>query len=350
MSKIVLEKGHKNTNADSEELNNIELVNLVVHYLHKKQESDPSVKLSDKCLPINELSIKFIKKVKDRYYKCNPIYGTFNEDQQVYPYQTLVDEYLKEGLSFIDYTTSSMKLLEKSIKNTGGTGGYMLFAHYKILKDEFVCVIMLHNTIGFNINSSLELEELTNLDIEKLDIANFINVDKWRSATSEDSYLSFLSGRKNVTEYFKDFIGCTNQKSSTIASKAFYKALESFLTKEDLDVNEKIKLKNTVFEYCSTRIHNKEDIKLSAVSSLLNPDDANKFKIYASKEEFQVSAVFRGSRDVLKNLKYVNYKSDDLSIQLNKKLINDTVHYNEEANELLITKIPSDLRELLKNN
>ena len=72
----------------------MELKNIVVHYLDKEVDSDPKPIKAEKELPIGVINRKFAERIKDKYYKRQPIYGVFNDDTDIYFYQTYVEKFL----------------------------------------------------------------------------------------------------------------------------------------------------------------------------------------------------------------------------------------------------------------
>lgn len=188
---------------------------------------------------------------------------------------------------------------------------------------------------------NLDINTNVRLDIEKLDVANFTNCSKWNN--NEDVYLSFTRGKKDIPNYFKKFIGCTDYTSAKEACENLKRALNDYLLQIGVDKQKIEEVKANVFTYCEQRMKTKDDIQLEVVSGLVNNDEPQSFREFAASEEYQISATFKG-HNTLKSLKYYSYRSKDLTLVFDSKLLGETVVYNETRNQILIKKVPETLK------
>lgn len=326
----------------------MELHSIIVHRLNKEISGKASLILSDNQLPLEQREIEFVSNIKQVYYKkSNPNYGIFNADAVSFPFQTMLKNYI-QNREFLVFTTQAMNHLLAIIDNIPqATGGYVIFAHYTFQSEEFVITVILNNKKQYNINNDLSIEEILSLDIDKLDVANSVNITRW--ANREETYLSFTSGRKDISNYFKRFIGCTDQTSAIESSKLLKKAILDYLPRLNLDKQAKDDLKNRVLCYCYAQIDKKLDISLGHISSMINADEPNLFQEFASSEDYRVSSIIKGHKKTLKPLKFYVYHSQNLTIEFDSGLIDDTIFFHEEANELKIINVPEDLRRQLVN-
>lgn len=328
----------------------MDLNNIIVHKLDKEAQGVASIELRERVLPVGEKETEFITNVKQAYYrKSNPNYGVFNSNTTTYPFQTMLRLYADENSSFYEFSVTAMNHLLGIINSVSqATGGYVVFAHYTLQNENFVITVMLNNKKQYNINDNLSIEEIFSLDIEKLDVANFVNLTRWNG--SEETYLSFARGRKEVSNYFKNFIGCTDQTSAKQSSQQLKSAFLDYLDTLQIDNETKENLRNDVFNYCIAQAKRKEDISLSHISSIIDNEQPESFSEFASGEQYRVSANVKGHVQTLKSLKFYTYKSKKLSISFDSGLVNESIFYNENENELRITNIPDDLRRQLTNS
>jgi nucleoid-associated protein YejK len=191
---------------------------LIVHRLDKQAQQTASIILRDHVLSIGPREIELISNVKQVYYKkSNPSYGVFNENILSYPFQILLKRYIDDPTQFYSFTIDAMNHLLGLINDVSqATGGYVLFAHYGLQEEDFIITVMLNNKRQYNISDNLSIEEIFSLDIDKLDVANFVNVTRWIKGA--DTYLSFARGHKEISNYFRNFIGCTDQISAKQSS------------------------------------------------------------------------------------------------------------------------------------
>lgn len=323
----------------------ISLKAVIVHKIEKEANSLATVLTRNNLLPIGDAEVHFIDDVRRIYYeKSNPVYGIFNPEIHSYPFQQMVRDYLREQADFVQFTTKAVGHLKSVMDSaSASTGGYVLFAHYHNQGEEFILTTMLNNKRQYNINDDLIIQAISSIDIDRLDVANLINIARWDEA--KDTYLSFARGRKDISNYFKRFIGCTEETSAKQSSENFKRAVLDYLETLPIDNSSKEDLRNKVFNYCSEKIKKKEDIQLSHVSSIINEAEPESFKAYAAQEAYQVSAVVKGHRPTLKNLKFYIYRSKSFTIEFDSSLVADhTITYNRNQNVLTIKNIPDDLR------
>lgn len=326
----------------------MQLHNIIVHNIIKDIDSVPEVIKADHVLPINATTLDFTEQIKDIYYSRNPNYGIFDTNTDNYPFQLLLSDYLNNQLEFLEFTDRSVDILANKISGKRATGGYVVFSHFSLpSKGDFFAVFMLHNTKRYNVNNELEIKELMSLDIDKMDIGNFVNISKWN--TSELTYLSFLRGRKEVRQYFTEFIGCTDQTTSKETSTKLKNALTDFCKIKQYSDEESQRIRNEVFSYCETQRKNNDDVYLDSLSAIIYPDDPLEFKNFACSEDYQVSAVFKTDPSIIKQIRYIKYQSKNFKIEFEQSMLRSSIIYDENLNELLIKNIPDDLRkELLR--
>ena len=323
----------------------MDIKGIIIHQLEKESGYNAKLTKAKTALKIKEVHEKFMTEVKDVYYKkSNPIYGVFDSAKDSFPYQVYLDSYLTEEITFYYFTVKAIAHFEKVInKISQATGGNVIFCHFKTTED-FLAVIMLNARGGYMVDENMDIAENFRLDIEKLDVANFSNCTKWNN--NEDVYLSFTRGKKVVSNYFKEFIGCTDYTSAKESSEKLKRALMDFLLKTGVGKDEMEKIKNEVSIYCDKRMKTKEDISLSFISSIVNHDQPELFREFAATEEYQVSEAFKGHA-ILKNLKYYAYDSKDLKIVFDGKLLGKTVFFDNKTNQLLFKEVPEKLRNQL---
>lgn len=332
----------------------MELYNMIVHKVDKSSQGNAKLHLREDLLSIGEREIAFVENLKKVYYRnSNPNYGIFDSNDSAYPFQSMLKLYTDNSSTFYDFTKDAMNHLLGIINAIPqATGGYVIFAHYAINNEDFAMSVMLNNKMQYNINDKLGIEEIFSLDIEKLDVANFVNITRWRNC--EETYLSFARGRKEISNYFRQFIGCTDQTSALQSSQQLKRAFLDYLlfleAEQKITQEEEEDLRNKVFNYCMERTKQKEDISLGHISSMIDNEKPTLFAEFASDEKYRVSANIKGHSKTLKNLKYYIYNSKDLSISFDSNLINKSIFFNEEINELRITNIPEGLKRQLTNS
>jgi nucleoid-associated protein len=317
---------------------------IIVHKIDKEANGVPKIKEATRLLPTGPNEAEFLKEVRSVYYsKSNPIYGVFDDDRSAYPFQKTLKSYLEKKKNFLEFSRLAVEQLKRTmITVPASTGGYILFAHYKEGGEEFVMTIMINSKEKFNINDSLLIQQIRSIDIEKLDVASLVNINRWRK--KEDTYLSFARGRKDVSNYFMAFIGCTSQTDAKEQSTRLRRAITDYVASLDLNHMEKEELKNAIHTYCISQISDNRDISLPHISSIINSEEPDAFRDFAAREQYSVSADIRGHRAALQGLKYYYYRGNGLTIKFNNDLVaNKTIRYNKKDNTIVIRHVPKEL-------
>jgi len=259
---------------------------------------------------------------------------------------------------FYDFSVAAAKLYKTILEDTiNATGGFLIFTDFVNTDNNYryMLILTINNKDGYLISEDdLTLEDIKNLDLSRVDVACMINLSTWQaieqgSDTESKTYLSFVRGNKSVSYYFMTFIDCDNKTTNTESSKRLTRALEAYSNNKGHDRKTKIQVRNTVYDYCSERMKRKEEIQLSAISALLDPENINDFLEFAASEEYGVSETIKGDPAQLKRMKYIMYKGANYSIEFDGDLIGTDIIYNKQKNELTFKKLPDELVKQIPN-
>ena len=334
---------------------NIDLKKLVIHRIIKEAGvRTASVKLAPHEIKVTENEKTFIGKITKAYFsKSNPIYGVFDNDISN-EFQNSLEKQLLENNDFVSFTREAMYYYKRVITTSApATGGFVLFSNYVNTDNgyEYLLVITINNKDGYYVDeSSLTVENIKNLDLNKVDVASNINITKWKSINAgvdidSKTYLSFVKGNKDVSYYFMSFIGCENKTTASDSTKKLTRAIDRFCKVKKYDRTEEVKIKNLVYAYCIECIKKKQEISLVAISAILNPEKPDEFKEYASSEDFSVDPIISGDKTKLKILHFIQYKSTNLTIEFNNDLLGKQVVYSPRKKQLIIKDVPTSLIE-----
>lgn len=325
------------------------LKSITVHFIDKEQSGTAVIKPRASVLPLSQELSDFISDIKKTYdKKPGKKWGAFDGDTTEFPYQIMVKKYLEVDYDFHDFSVKAVTHL-KGLMNAihQSTGGYVVFAHFDEEEDEYLATLMLNNKRLYNIDDeSLLIKQIKGLDIDKIAVANFLNITKWNA--EEESYLTFTRGKKGISDYFLRFIGCTDNRDSKAQSSALKLAVKDYLDTLEIDPEEIHNLRNSVSNYCDSQIKKGEDISLHHISSMVNQDSPEAFKEFASSDKYMVSDMIKGHSDILKGLRYYKYRAKNLKIEFDDKMLQDKiVEYVKGRNELIIREVPKALVDQL---
>lgn len=329
---------------------NIDLKGFVIHKVTKEAgKRGASLKLADKAILPTDKEKRFIANVSKVYYKkSGPTYGIF-DNSDANEFQKNLISYNSSDQDFITFTHNAMKSYEKTIANVvAASGGFIVFAHYcnSDKKADYLLVLAINNKDGYFFNeSNLTLEDIQNIDLNKIDLACEINMSKWSTFISETdsdikTYLSLVRGNKDISYYFLEFIGSANKTTSTESSKRLVNALKKFAENQGYDTEKQMEMRNTVYGYCYGCIKEKKEISLSAISALVDHENPTLFQEFAAGEEYGVDESISGNPSVLKGIGVVKYKEKGkLTLEFGNDLLNTRVFYDKNKKTVTIKDI-----------
>lgn len=337
---------------------NICIKGMVIHQVNKKQGvRETKIITSKSLINTTENDQAFISKVSRAYYdKSSPIYGIFGNENT--KFKRLLAEYISSS-DFLSFTKKAIDEYKHQIMTSApATGGFMIFSHY-INTDkshEYLLILSLNNKKGYVVNEkNLTIKSIKNLDLNKVDIACIIDLTKWvniesGSDSESKTYLSFVRGNKDLSYYFMSFIDLSDKSTNAESTLNFLKALDSYQDKINLEREERINQRNAVFQYCEDCLDKKDEILLSRISTIINPNDPSSFERFASSEDFRVSAVIKGDRSKLKLIKYIIYKRNDFHITFDGNKLGKEYIFDNDKKELIIKNLPEDFVNQIKSH
>ena len=330
----------------------INIKGLVIHQVIKDAHTiGCNLKMAKQLISPKEKEKLFVANIKEAYYKkSNPTYGIFGENDK--SFQNLLSEYfVQKKIDFFTLSIKSTELYKKKIKDISpATGGHLVFIHFTTIteKQEFLLVMTINNKKGFVIDDNLHIKDIKSLDLNKIDVACLINITKWNNITKDidkesKTYLSFVKGNKDISNYFMSFIDCNDNKTSSESTKRLVNAVDKYCEEIGLDRDIAIQKKNEIFDYCLECIKAKKGIPLLAVSALFDQENPTQFMEFAAQEEYGVSEIISGDSNRLKKLKFTFYKGSDLTIIFDNQQLDKTIFYDKTKKQLTFKKLPDEL-------
>lgn len=323
---------------------------IIVHEVKKEQHTtSASLHLRERPLPISELTNSFVTSMEDVYGKrVGKAYGIFESSQVSYPFQGLLAGYFanQSDSEFVAFSRKSAELLKKGLEGAhASTGGYLFCIHYRTDNGaERFLVAVLNETVRSALSpSTLDLVGSISLDVEHLNMAARVDIERWRKGKIDGgAYLSFTRGRKNVTQYFISFVGCADYQPSAVSTRNMVEAVDRFLETLGVSDEDRVAQKRALYE--SVR---KESVASpSTVANIISPSDPDRFLQFLEDNEIEISSDFQPDRKELKFLIRVQYKSNRLNIDLDRRLITSgEVHYDEGRRRLIIEDADGHIRK-----
>jgi len=355
----------------------MEIKQVVIHELKKASgTNDVDTNPATKPLNIESLLVEKLVIALDKLYGTrgnNAIYGTFSQKDVTNQFPKYTDQYL-ESESDERFLSLSIRCLDELAREAGAlqssTGGYIVLSRYK-KGHEFLLIAMIKNKQGLNVNSSLEPEDITEIDLSKIHQAARINLTTYltiKDAESEENsdeelstYLSFVSPRSNhdVSGYFIKALDCTDGvPSSKATNTAFSTVAEYCKSKPDLR-HFRSKAKDSLVDYFSTCLSNKEPATLTGVeNSIRQAVPANKhelidgFSEFANSEKYQLPKTFGVNVKSVKKYTRIKSKTEAWDLSFQRTALgtdeNSQLYYNASTEKLII-QCSEDLKKQIED-
>lgn len=333
----------------------MKIVNAIVHEVKKEEDSSAIEIISrEQENEINTHAIDLSKQLAGLFKKTGLNSGGFiqpEEDEQQPQFVNLLNTYFQEFsfTDFVKFTQAAAREFKKQLsKSTASKGGYLWFNHYIHNEEHFLSVVLLRKKAGLALSEELTLDEIEQLDLDKLHMASRINLSSWVTGES-DRYISFRIGKnaKDVTDYFAKFVGCEEFTRSKVDTQNLVSVTKKYCQANDYDELASENIKQFVFDRCTEWLANDEAVLLENISNALDacfqPENTGTFLEIAQNEPYCLNNEMSIEKSVLKSLTRYVGKNKNLSISFASDLLNVSVFYDETNQSLKITDLPQTL-------
>lgn len=330
----------------------IELKDIVIHKVNKiTGKTEANVILASSVLTITNNEKRFVSIIHDSYTKkSNPTHGIFDSTYEN-DFQKEFKNIQKVDFDFYQFSVQSSNYYRHNIESVvAATGGYLIFINYNKQDNDYLLVMTIENKNGFFISDDLKIKNNVNIDLAKIDVACLINITRWNESLTDDSiktYLTFVEGKKGISQYFLRFIGCEDKTTASESTGKLIDAIEVYCTNHDYEKNKKESIKESIYEYSKVQQKNKQPVLLSEISKYVNPDDEEDFLLFASDAKIGISGVIKIDRSKFRTLKYIIYDTEDLKIKFINSWLKTKVKYDKRLKKLTFKEIPDDLIKIL---
>jgi len=325
------------------------IVHLVVHKLIKDPHGAATIELATAPITVTPSAQRLI----DHLYKLyadrpGKGYGRFEDDEINFPMQVLVRNcFIENTTDFRVLTELMMQHLQfRAQQEQLSTGGYVLIAHVNNGTTDFLLVAIVTEVVGTAITQGLEIVDSVHLDMNNLRVAGRVDLTAWQSGA--ERYISFLKGRGEVANYFKQFLGCNDVLAALEETQKLVRCLESFATNQHLEPAARDQLFEHAYNYLGDLGRAGASISLDAFSNLLWPNAPDELRTALAFEDLQLSDGFVPDRRAIKVLMKFKGTSTHWKLEFDRRgLRTGDIRYDQDNNELILSNIPAALRNEL---
>jgi nucleoid-associated protein len=319
-------------------------MDFIIHEMLKEANGPVQERLRETVIEATKRESDFVDQVTKlfRRHQSGRVYGRFEEDTTSYPLSGLIQSECLDAGNFCAFSQRSAKLLHSIIQGIpAATGGYLFIARFTQEGQDLLLIFLLSQHTGHAVNrQSLTLEPVLNLKTEQLDLAARISITDWKAGRAEP--VSLIRGRKEVSAYFKKFIGLFEPRTNTEATQKLKQFTEGWMAQHNFEPAQKQAVLDKVLAYAKER--GPQPVELQVVATIVDPDRHQEF--FAQANESGLGAEFHIDRRSLAGWSRIEYKDEDIRLSLAKRQLNLRFTYNAEKKTLLIRNItlpPEDL-------
>lgn len=269
--------------------------------------------------------------------------------------RNLIDSFNQGDADF--YTLSiaaSERLLTAITEEAMLETGYVIFSLYEYLATDYLMIAMLDTKQLVTVNSQLDLSENKFLELSKMQIAVRIDLTQYEVQSEDFRYISFIKGRmgRKVSDFFMNFIGCEEKVDTKVQNKQFVQQLDTYLSAQPLDAQEKHVHRETVAKYYKEKASMGEDIRIAEVDSILPKmsEQEHSFSTYNSHLEQPLEPQFQADKSMLNAMNKFSGAGGGLSISFDRKLLGQRVQYNPHTDTLTVVGLPPNLKDQLSKS
>lgn len=315
------------------------IVRMIIHSVDKPQTSrNVTIQYRDSLLEVSPSAEDFLTQMEKAYERRGTKQqGVFRDDEETYPFQTHLRTYFDDPSdeSFIAFSRRSAERFGAKLEQTpAATGGYLLMVHGSTEReDPQFFVIILTDRMGMAIDpKTLDLRTTLNVDLDHLNMGSKIRIHEWQADPSGGAYLSFLAGRKVVSNYFTDFVGCTRLLSDLDATRRLYTLVSGFAGEHRDTMNLDDALAR-VYEH----VRAQKVVSVASIANILSPENPDAFFEHMDAVDIRIDGEFTPHGRELKRFVFREYDSDDLKLTVKQRLINSgQVTYSKDQKKVII--------------
>lgn len=327
--------------------------NAIIHKLIKEQHGKASVSERKDELPLTDPVKKLVTDIQELYgSSTGKGYGRFEENNLNYPTPTLLKSCFKDGsVSFLDASKQLLSILANKASPVAlATGGFVLMAHINSAEGvSWFIIAIIKNVEGTAIDEkTFEVNGAVHVDLDDLRVAGRVCLTDWLDDEQDVRYIGFLKQREKVSDYFKEFLGCSELIVNTEETKKLVSTLKSFAKSKGLDQKEEDSFLQKAYDYCQDKYDKDEPLSLDGLANAVWPDSPEDLRSSFTENEIQISDGFVPDKRSLNSLVKMKYKTKYWSINLDRHALSEGhAHYDQQKGELILKNLPDAFKSEL---
>lgn len=325
------------------------IINVAVHDLRKTEEGFDIV-LGRAELPVNDTTQRVVDDLHDLYSRrASKSHGRFSDNDDDYPTQGHLRAYVEgQPGDFAELTARLMATLQvQARRRANAAGGHVFFAHFEREGRQFLLVSIVNDKLGAALTHELDVRAVQHLDMEGFRFAGRINMSGW--ANGDARYIGFLRGKGDVSDYFKEFLGCDTTVLERQDTANLVAVLKQFAEDEGMDGPAKDDFLGRAKTICERSAKNKEELEFTALANELMSADPARLLDVLSDPDRALNDRFVPNRRALGALVKFKAKTQLWSVEFEREaLTGGDIQYDPNDDSLIIRRLPAELSAQLR--
>lgn len=340
----------------------VSISNLIVHEIQKNSSNDKALLIArPEEMAVDDQALALSQKINDLFNRSGMNTGRFsNPDGSDEGSQLpgLIKQHF-DGAGFSDFVGFTKACAAEYVRHLEPVedveGGLLWFHHYQVQDTSFLLIVLLKRKQGVVLNSDLSLEQINQIEMDKLHMALRINLSAWK-AEDEARYIAFRFGRapRHESDYFTAFIGCNEPAAAAKETRKLVDLTSAFCQEMNVPQKAAVELKRVVADRCLEKVEDKEPIELKEIAAEIetqfSADQASKFLDLAASESFNLEKEIFVEKAGLKKLTRYSGSNKTLTLSFDSDLLGESISFNEATQSLTINDLPRSLLKQLQKD
>ncbi|PMR75189.1 nucleoid-associated protein YejK [Billgrantia endophytica] len=339
------------------------ILHSIIHRIDKASGDQPAVlkPASDETSP-SDAQEGLLSRFNDAYHAKPKAWGHFGdttdsddsqEEKEGAPASLFARElidYLDGRRDFPDVTRGVAERIVGLVNAHLSVTGHLLFVDFQHGDTRYLSLALLHHREGYGIDGSLDVVPAHQLNLAQMSLAARINLSQWRSDTPSRQYLSWTRDRggKKLAEEFATLLGATEGVDATGETRTLLKAFSDYVEQEDYPEEQSREKTDTLLDYASEQARRGEPMTLEALSELLDEQQPKAFYDHIRNADYGLSPEIPPDKRTLSQFRRFTGRASGVSISFDSHLLGSSIEYDEDQDRLIIKKVPSGLRDQIK--
>ncbi|WP_286232464.1 nucleoid-associated protein YejK [Thalassotalea sediminis] len=330
--------------------------NIALHYITRTGEnSDVQVTFGPEQVEITPRIENFVDSLHNIYNgKGSKAYGHFTDEPTPTDHKNfieLITDYLDETESFNDFSKKSTALLKLELEKYDiEENGYLVFCHYEHMGGRYLLVAVIPVSEHYSVDGDLTISANKHLDTSKLQLAARIDLFDFQQNAQGNRYISFIKGRagRKISDFFLEFLSCQEGLDAKEQTQTLVKAVEDFVSVNQLDAQEKQETRKELLSYCKDQKESAQEVSIKELGNVISKEGAKQdFYSFCQSNDYPLEDSFPHDQAIVNKVtKYSGYGAG-ISISFERSHFGQDVVYNAANDSLTIYKVPPNLKDQL---